>query len=248
VMASSPEQPREHRIAEEQVALRRVAVLVARAVPPGDVFTAVTEEAGRLLGAGHATISRYEPGGAVSVVATWSSTGAAVPVGTRTSRGGRNVHTLVFDTGGAARIDDYGGVSGGAALRALARRSAVPVELDIQVAGRLPEPAEIAAYYAVAEALTNSAKHAHASTAEVEVAVSDGVLRVGVRDDGRGGANFSHGSGLLGLKDRVEALGGRISLQSPAGAGTALQIALPLDHPADAGRPSGRRLSVSWPG
>ena len=121
------------------------------------------------------------------------------------------------------------------ALRALARRSAVPVSLDVQVTGRLPEPVEFGAYYAVSEALTNVAKYAHASAAEVEIAVGDGMLRVDVRDDGRGGADFGGGSGLLGLKDRVEALGGWISLRSEAGAGTVMQIGLPL---ADPGRPS----------
>jgi signal transduction histidine kinase len=124
------------------------------------------------------------------------------------------------------------------ALRALARRSAVPVSLDVQVPGRPSEPVEIAAYYAVSEALTNVAKHAHASAAEVEVAAGDGVLRVDVRDDGRGGADFGRGSGLVGLKDRVEALGGWVSLQSPAGAGTTLQIALPLDDPSRPGQPT----------
>ena len=124
------------------------------------------------------------------------------------------------------------------ALRVLARRSAVPVRVDVQVAGRLPEPVETAAYYAVSEALTNVAKYAHASAAEVEVAVGDGVLRVDVRDDGRGGADFGRGSGLLGLKDRVEALGGWISLQSAAGAGTIMQIALPLDAPSRPGWPA----------
>ena len=101
--AGSPERPWEHRIAEEQAALRRVAVLVARAAPPGEVFAAVTEEAERLLGVGHATMSRYDPEGAVGVVAAWSSTGAAIPVGIRMGLGGRNVHTLVFETGRAAR-------------------------------------------------------------------------------------------------------------------------------------------------
>jgi signal transduction histidine kinase len=117
------------------------------------------------------------------------------------------------------------------ALRALARRSAVPVSLDVQVKGRLPEPVEVAAYYAVAEALTNIAKYAGASAAEVEATAREGVLHVSVRDDGRGGADFGRGSGLAGLKDRVEALGGRISLDSPPGAGTTLQIALPLSGP-----------------
>jgi signal transduction histidine kinase len=117
------------------------------------------------------------------------------------------------------------------ALRALVRRSGVPVSLDVQVKGRLPEPVEVAAYYAVAEALANIAKYAGASAAEVEAIADDGVLQVWVRDDGRGGADFGGGSGLAGLKDRIEALGGRISLHSPPGAGTTVQIALPLRGP-----------------
>jgi signal transduction histidine kinase len=117
------------------------------------------------------------------------------------------------------------------ALRALARRSAVPVRLDIQVAGRLPEPMEVAAYYAVAEALTNTAKHARASTSEVKVALGEDLLHVHVGDDGCGGAGFHDGSGLAGLRDRVEALGGQVRLHSPPGAGTSLDIALPLGGP-----------------
>jgi signal transduction histidine kinase len=367
--------------ADEQAALRRVATLVARAAPPEEVFAAVAEEAGRLLGAHHAVMDRYDPDGTVRVVAAWSSTGAAFPVGTRWSLGGRNLHTLVFQTGRAARIDDYDGASGpvaetargvgiragvgvpvsvegrlwgamvvasthdqpmpagteerlagftelaataianaeaqaaltasrarivatadatrrrierdlhdgaqqrlvslalqlraaqavappGAgelvqeldgvaagltgvldelreiahglhpailaegglrpALKALARRSAVPVRLDVQVEGRLPEPVEIAAYYVVAEALTNTAKHAHATVVDVEVAAGEGVLHVRVRDDGRGGADVTAGSGLVGLKDRAEALSGRLWLHSPPGAGTTLQVQLPV--------------------
>ena len=114
------------------------------------------------------------------------------------------------------------------ALKTLARRSAVPVRLDIRVDGRLPEPVETAAHYTVSEALTNTAKHAHATAADIQVTETDGVLDVRVRDNGRGGANFSHGSGLLGLKDRAEALGGRLRLHSPPGAGTTLEIELPL--------------------
>jgi signal transduction histidine kinase len=117
------------------------------------------------------------------------------------------------------------------ALTALARRSAVPVRMDVQIADRLPEHIEIAAYYVVTEALTNAAKHAQATATEVEVTVNDDVLRVRVRDDGRGGADFARGSGLLGLKDRAEALGGRMSLHSPPGAGTTLEIALPCYRP-----------------
>jgi signal transduction histidine kinase len=366
--------------AEEQAALRRVATLVARAAPPQEVLAAVTEEAGRLLGAHHAWMIRYDAEGAARVVATWSSTGAAVPAGTRLGPGGRNVYTLVFQTARSARIDGSPGTSGpdcevarelgvraavgvpvsagcrlwgamvvsstrqeplpggtearlagftelaataianaeaqaelaasrarivatadvtrrrierdlhdgaqqrlvslalqlraaqsaappGAgelvrqldgvatgldgvleelreiarglhpailaerglrsALETLARRSAVPVRLDVRVEGRLAEPVEVAAYYVVAEALTNAAKHAHATAAEVQVAAGEGVLHVRVRDDGRGGADVTRGSGLIGLKDRAEALGGRLALHSPPGEGTTLQVQLP---------------------
>jgi signal transduction histidine kinase len=377
--------------AEEQAALRRVATLVARAAAPEEVLAAVTEEAGRLLHTDYATMNRYGPDGAITVVAAWSSTVAAYRAGSQWSIGGQNVNTLVFQTGRAARIDDYAGASGPAgeaahglglraglgvpvsvagrlwgvmfvassreplpagteaklagftelaataianaeaqaaltasrarivatadatrrriernlhdgaqqrlislalnlraaqaaappgagelvqeldevaagvdgvldelreiarglhpailaegglrpALKTLARRSAVPINLDIQVAGRLPEPVETAAYYTVAEALTNAAKHARATTADIQVSVSDGILRVHVRDDGRGGADFSHGSGLVGLKDRVEAFGGHLDLHSPPGAGTTLDITLPLDSPAGPGLPPG---------
>ena len=123
--------------AEEQAALRRVATLVARAAPPEEVFAAVTEEAGRLLDADHATMSRYDPDGAITVVATWSSTGAAFPVGTRWSLGGQNLHTLVFQTGQAARIDDYAGASGpvAEAAREFGLRAAVGVPVSVE--GRL---------------------------------------------------------------------------------------------------------------
>ncbi len=115
------------------------------------------------------------------------------------------------------------------ALKTLARRCPVPVELDMRAAARLPERVEVAAYYVVSEALTNTAKHAHASVVNVEVEAVEGTLRLCVRDDGAGGADPVRGSGLVGLKDRVEALGGTITIQSPAGAGTALRVELPLD-------------------
>jgi signal transduction histidine kinase/uncharacterized protein YoaH (UPF0181 family) len=114
----------------------------------------------------------------------------------------------------------------GPALKTLAHRSPIPVELEVQAVGRLPEPVEVAAYYVVSEALTNAAKHAQASLVRVEVETRDGMLRVSVRDDGVGGADPLGGSGLLGLKDRAEAIGGRISLESPPGAGTTLVVEL----------------------
>jgi signal transduction histidine kinase len=366
--------------ADEQAALRRVATLVAHGAPPEEVLAAVTEEAGRLLGAQHAMMSRYVSQGAM-VGASWSSARIGFPIGTQWIIGGLNLHTIVFQTHRPARIDDMAGASGpgaeahdllgvrsgvavpilaggrlwgvmivgstreeplpadtetklagftelaataianaesqaalaasrarivttadqtrrrierdlhdgaqqrlvslvlqlrearatapsGAgeiarqledaaadvtgvleelretarglhpailadgglrpALAALARRSAVPVRLDVQVAGRLPEQAEIAAYYVAAEALTNTAKHAHATTVDVHVNASEDLLRVRVSDDGLGGADPARGSGLIGLRDRTEALGGKIWLHSPPGAGTVLVITLPL--------------------
>jgi signal transduction histidine kinase len=116
------------------------------------------------------------------------------------------------------------------ALRTLARRSVVPVRVDVRVEGRLPEPIEVAAYYLVAEALTNAAKYAHATVFDVDVDVDavEGVLRIRVRDDGHGGADLAGGSGLVGLKDRVEALGGRLGVRSAPGAGTTVHAELPL--------------------
>jgi signal transduction histidine kinase len=374
------------RIADEQAALRRVATLVARGAPPGEVFAAVTDEVARLLDVDHVSMSRYDPDSAATVVGAWRRTSAALPVGSQMRLGGRNLSTLVFETGRPARIDHYdvdasgpiadlvrpfdtrsmvgvpisvesrlwgvvtvsstreeslpadtearlvgftelvataianaesqaqltasrarivaaadtarrrierdlhdgaqqrlitltlrlrvakaaappeagelvalldslvteatgtldelrelasgihpvvladGGL--GAALKVLARRSAVPVELDVRVAGRLPEQIEVATYYVVAEALTNAAKHAQASTVMVTVGTTPAdrsdLLQVEVRDDGRGGAELTLGTGLLGLKDRVEALGGAITVESPRGKGTTLRVTLPI--------------------
>jgi signal transduction histidine kinase len=117
------------------------------------------------------------------------------------------------------------------ALRALARRSAVPVSLDVCVDERLGEQVEIAAYFAVAEALTNTAKHARADSVTVVARVeADGVLRVWVSDDGCGGADIGGGSGLVGLKDRVESLGGRFSVQSAPDAGSTVHVELPVNR------------------
>ncbi|GAA3100693.1 hypothetical protein GCM10010464_75180 [Pseudonocardia yunnanensis] len=368
--------------AEEQAAQRRVAALVARGAPAGEVFATVVEVVGRLLAVDHTILSRYDPDRLATVVGHWDrpDQGRPLVIEGRMKLGGQNIHTRVFDTGRSARIDDYGVTSGafadvarvwqlrasvgvpiwvegqlwgvisvgsragplpagtearltgftelvataianaeaqaalaasrarivaagdaarrrmerdlhdgaqqrlvslavrvramqampseagelGAqldevvaelngvldelreiasglhpavlaeggllpALKTLARRSAVPVNLDIGVDGRLPEPAvELAAYYVVAEALTNTAKHAGASGVDVTVTAGEGVLRVAVRDDGRGGADLTSGSGLVGLTDRVEALGGRLWVNSPSGAGTTVQVMLPL--------------------
>jgi signal transduction histidine kinase len=377
--------------ADEQAALRRVATLVAGGAAPEEVLTSVTEEAGRLLGADYATTGRYGHDGAITVVAAWSSTGPSFRVGTRAALGGRNLQTMIFQTRRPARIDKYASATGslaeaalkfgvraavgvpvsvegrlwgelivgsraellpagtedrlagftelggtaianaeaqaaltasrarivatadatrrriernlhdgaqqrlvslalelraaqatapaGAAevvqqldevttglddvlddlreiarglhpailaesglapaLKTLARRSAVPVDLNVEVQGRLPEPVETAAYYTVSEALTNAAKHARATTADIQATEHDGLLYLRVHDNGRGGADFGHGSGLVGLKDRAEALGGHLQLHSPPGVGTTLQVTLPLDEPGGPQLPPG---------
>jgi len=369
------------RLAEEQAALRRVATLVAQAAPPAEVIEAVITEAGRVVPADAAGLSRYETDG-TTAVGSWSRTGGYVHAGTRFPHERGTVAWLVFETGRPGRIDSYEGVPGeghaaareaglrssvgapivvegrlwgvmtvastthqplpldtegrlaeftelvataianaesraelaasrarivatadatrrrierdlhdgaqqqlvslalelraaqaaappelgkyraelshvvdgltsvldglreialgihpaflaegglGPALRTLARRSPIPIEMAVRAEERLPEPVEVAAYYVVAEALTNAAKYARASNVQVSVDVRDGLLRVVVRDDGVGGADPARGSGLLGLKDRLEAIGGSISLQSPQGKGTTLIAELPLD-------------------
>ena len=380
------------RLADEQAALRQVATLVARGVPPEELFAAITAEAGRVLSVEYAALSRYEPGRGVTVVAVWGRTGHDVPFGGRLNLEGNNIGTLVFETGRAARIDNYADASGplgdlargqgvGAAvgtpinvegrlwgvmttysapgqllpadtearlakftellataianaqshaelmasrarivaaadetrrrierdlhdgiqqrlvtlglelratqaggplqhgelegivsrvadglrsvfdelreishgihpaalsdggltpaLKALCRRSAVPVELNMQAEGRLPEPVEVAAYYVVSEALTNTAKHAQASVVHVDLDTRDATVQLTIRDDGIGGALPSQGSGLLGLRDRIEALGGALHLTSPAGHGTTLRINVPLEALRSDGEESG---------
>jgi signal transduction histidine kinase len=128
----------------------------------------------------------------------------------------RGIHPAILSKGGL-----------GPALRSLACRSAVPVELDVDVEGRLPDRVEVATYYVVAEALTNTARHAHAAEVKVTVKAADGQLDLKISDDGAGGADPANGSGLIGLVDRVEAVGGHLSVSSPAGAGTSLAATIP---------------------
>ena len=368
------------RLAEEQAALRRVATLVARGVPPEELFAAVAQEVGQLLPVGSAAMGRYDPDGMFTTVAAWSAGTVAFPVGNRWLPEGKNVTTIVFETGRPARIDDFADASGpvgvaareagyrsavgtpiivegrlwgvmtaassaeplpadtearlasftelvataianvesradlaasrarivaasdetrrrierdlhdgpqqrlvslslelrsaeaavpaeleeprttigrvaeeldavidelleisrgihpailsegglGPALRTLARRSAIPIEFDGVIDHRLPESIEVAAYYVVSEALTNAAKHSNASRVEVDAAAQNRSLRLSIRDDGVGGADPGGGSGLVGLRDRVEALGGSIQISSPPGDGTHIVVRLPL--------------------
>ena len=115
----------------------------------------------------------------------------------------------------------------GAALDDLARRAALPVRLDLALDAALPEQIEAAAYFAASEALTNAAKHAHAAEVRLSARHAGGSLMVEVADDGIGGAAPGSGSGLRGLTDRVEALGGRLVVSSPPGRGTVLRVELP---------------------
>jgi PAS domain S-box-containing protein len=128
----------------------------------------------------------------------------------------RGVHPAIVSQGGL-----------GPALEMLARRSAVPVRLDV-ADRRLPRSVEVAAYYVVAEALTNTAKYAHASEVRVRVEAEGPTLHLSIDDDGVGGADVGKGSGLIGLIDRVEALGGSLGISSPIGIGTSLRAEIPL--------------------
>jgi signal transduction histidine kinase len=130
----------------------------------------------------------------------------------------RGIHPAILSRGGLAP-----------ALKTLARRAGVPVQLETRIHRTLPASVEVAAYYVVSETLTNAAKHAHASVVHVDVETVDRALSLSLRDDGAGGADPSRGSGLVGLQDRVEALGGAISVRSPLGAGTSVHVELPLD-------------------
>jgi signal transduction histidine kinase len=372
-------QARLARLVEEQAALRRVATLVARDVPPEEVFAAVTEEIGRLLAVDLTTLGRYERDGTVTILATWGLAGERFPVGSRWPLEGRNLATLVFETGRPARIERYARATGPIGLEArgiglgsgvgapitvedrlwgvidagstgtpplpgdtearlvsftelvatalanaesraelrasrarilaatdderrrvvrdlhdgaqqrvvhtivmlklarqaleqgqdtvpalvgealenaegvqaelrelahgilptvltrgglraaisdLASRAPVPVDIDVSV-GRLPTAVEASAYFVVAEALTNVAKHARAGHAGVTVRIVDATLAVGVRDDGVGGAR-PYGSGLMGLSDRLATLDGQLQVESPADGGTVVSAAIPL--------------------
>jgi signal transduction histidine kinase len=132
----------------------------------------------------------------------------------------RGIHPVILSQGGL-----------GPALRTLARRAAIAVELDVAAIARLPEPIEVGAYYVVSEALTNATKHAHASVMRVSVEQRDNRLHISIRDDGVGGLDPARGSRLIDLRDRAEALGGSIEVISRPGEGTLILIQFPLRLP-----------------
>jgi signal transduction histidine kinase len=372
------------RVANEQAALRRLATLIAHGAPPTEVFDAVACEMGRLLGARHALVVRYEPGATAVTVGCWNSPSdidATMPLGSHWTLEPGTVSELVFRTGAPGRVSAYvsngpfvarirargivssvgcpivvgrnlwgvaiassstaeplpgdterrmleftelaaaaiANAQGNADLKAsrarvvaaadearrrierdlhdgtqqrlvslglelrsvedaippemeelrqqladttkslegavidlqelsrglhpavlakgglqpalavLARRSAVPVELDVALRGRLAQQLEVTVYYVVCEALTNATKHAFASVVHVSLTANERVIRLSIRDDGVGGADPGCGSGLIGITDRIEALGGNISIMSPAQGGTSLLVELPID-------------------
>jgi signal transduction histidine kinase len=143
----------------------------------------------------------------------------------------RGIHPAILTEGGLSP-----------AIEALALRSSVPVKLNVRSERRLPDGIEVAAYYVVSEALTNAAKHADASRVQIDLHLEEETLCLSVVDDGVGGADPSGGSGLIGLKDRVEALSGTIEVKSPPGRGTRLDVEIPLtaDRSADS---ASQRLS-----
>ena len=137
----------------------------------------------------------------------------------------RGIHPAILTEGGLSP-----------ALKALGRRSAVRVKLDVGFEHRLPDQVEVAAYYTVSEALTNASKHANATRVWVSLRIEDDVLLLSIRDDGEGGADPRRGSGLTGLRDRIEALGGRIQIESQTGSGTVIEAAIPIAGPGDQNR------------
>jgi signal transduction histidine kinase len=229
--------------ADTEVHLAEFTELVATAIANTEARAALTASRARIVAAADAARRRIERDlhdsaqqGLVSLTLQLRAAQAAAPAGAdelvqRLESAIAGADDVLEELREIARVLHPSVLAEGGlrpALRALARRCAIPVRLDVQVTGRLPEPTELAAYYTVAEALTNTAKHARASAAEVEVVTGEGVLLVRIRDDGTGGAEFGRGTGLAGLRDRVESLGGHIFLDSPRGAGTSLRAELPL--------------------
>ncbi|RSM55792.1 histidine kinase [Actinoplanes sp. ATCC 53533] len=136
----------------------------------------------------------------------------------------RGIHPAVLTQGGLT-----------AAVKGLARRCPIPVDLVARIDDEVPERVEVSAYYVVAEAVTNAAKHARAAGVTVAIEAAGDTLVVTVRDDGVGGAGFHDGGGLVGLRDRAEALGGHLSLDSPSGVGTTVRVEFPLRAEAGPG-------------
>ncbi len=145
-----------------------------------------------------------------------SATRDLTAIGENLQRIARDLYPVILDKGGLA-----------ASLRALTRQSPVPALLDVRAGGELSERVAVTVHQVVSEALSNAGRHAHASIVRVSVEAGPALARVVVTDDGVGGADPSLGSGLARLRDRVEALGGNFSVESPPGGGTTLRVSVP---------------------
>jgi signal transduction histidine kinase len=228
--------------AEERIA--NFADLIATAISNAETRTELTVSRARVVAAGDETRRRLERDlhdgiqqRLVSLALKAHATEAMQP---QPSQEVREELSLLADGIGDA-LDELREISRGIhpaivseaglgpALKSLARRSAVPVTLDLKVDSPLAQTVEVAAYYVASEALTNAVKHAKATGIELYAECNDGAVTLLIRDDGVGGVDPSRGSGILGLRDRVEALGGAISIVSPVGEGTTVQVNLPAD-------------------
>jgi PAS domain S-box-containing protein len=230
--------------ADAEGRLAKFAELVAMAISNAEARTELTASRARVVAAADETRRRIErdlhDGIQQRLVSLALKARAATMMTPPPSDQIQGELTLLADQLGAA-LDEFREISRGIhpailsqaglgpALKTLARRSATPVALDLNFDSRLEEPIEVAAYYVTSEAITNAVKHAQASVIEVHVDCRDGALTLSIRDDGIGGADATGGSGLIGLKDRVEALGGTISVRSWPGDGTLLRVRLPAD-------------------
>lgn len=219
-----------HALADEQAALLRVAALVAHRAGEVEIFEAVATEAARLIHDEPTTLARYEGDRTFTILAHRNG---PAPVGTRVTVPIGDAGTLdeMMRTLKPARLDRYDLY----ADRTYSRRDfgvgssvSVPIIVNGRLSERLPSDVEVTAYFVVAEALANVAKHAQATRAWVTVAGTEDTLVVEVTDDGVGGADPRGGSGLTGLSDRVDALDGALTLTSAQGAGTTVRITLPV--------------------
>ncbi|WP_432973888.1 DUF4118 domain-containing protein [Dactylosporangium sp. CA-233914] len=229
--------------ADAEARLADFTELVAAAIANADSRAQLTASRARIVAASDEARRRFERDlhdGAqqrlISLCLELHMAEAALPLGLETvkeqlSRTAKGL-TGVFDDlreiahGIHPAILSKGGL--GPALKTLARRSGVPVELHMDVLRRLPECVEVAAYYVVSEALANATKHARASMVQIDVEAQDAILQILTRDDGIGGADPGKGSGLIGLQDRVETLGGHMEIVSPAEHGTTLRATIPI--------------------
>jgi signal transduction histidine kinase len=230
-------------VADTEDRVARFTELIATAVSNAEASVALTASRARLVAAGDEVRRRIERNlhdGAqqrlVTLALKLRNVRDTVPGESADFRG----QLLSIESGMNDLLDELREISRGVhpavlsqagltpALRSVARTAAVPVRLEVEDVKRLPEAVEVAGYYVVSEALANASKHAQATVVDVAARVADDTLRIRVCDDGVGGADPALGSGLIGLQDRVEALGGSLLVASAKGVGTTIEVDLPI--------------------